>query len=67
MGDEALSGQQGLSFLETFTPYGKYGEEPFRPVPEVVSSVSGSVASELTNPECSGRTGAIPPEIGAAL
>ena len=31
------------------------------------SSVSGSVASELTNPECSGQTGALPPEIEAAV
>ena len=38
-----------------------------RPVPEVVSSVSGSVASQFTNPECSGRNGAIPTEIRAAV
>ena len=30
-------------------------------------SVSGSVASELTNPECSGRNGAIPTDIEAAV
>ncbi|KAK0133450.1 Myosin heavy chain, fast skeletal muscle [Merluccius polli] len=38
----------GLQSKGPFTPYGKYGYRPFRPVLEVVSSVNGSVASELT-------------------
>jgi hypothetical protein len=50
-----------------FTLYVKYRWEPFRPVPEVVSYVIGSVACELTNPECSGRNGAIPMEIEVAV
>ena len=36
-------------------------------VPEVVSSVSLSVARELSNPERSGRNGAIQPETEAAV
>ena len=50
-----------------FTPYGKYGKDAFRPVPEIISSVCGSVASELTNRACSGRNGAIPTQIEAAV
>uniref|UniRef100_A0A8C5C1N4 Methionine sulfoxide reductase B1 n=1 Tax=Gadus morhua TaxID=8049 RepID=A0A8C5C1N4_GADMO len=34
-------------------------KELFHLVPEVVSSVSGSVVSEPTNPECSRRNGAM--------
>ena len=50
-----------------FTPYGKYGKDAFRPVPEIISSVCGSVASELTNRACSGGNGAIPTQIEAAV
>ena len=56
-----------LSFKAHSHPTVNADRNPFRPVPEVVSSVSGSVTSELTNPESSGRNGAIPTQLEAAV